>query len=158
MNRPQAKEGSVAVALPVLRSVAEGAIGARWLAAAMILMGRLAAGQEAMRNVIVEDAAIETRRIQPGSRTYNFKSGDLRLRVIPSAGVDGNDNINASKDNRESDVILRPSLGLGLSYPITQWNLLELNVNVGYLKYLNHDELSTWTVQSGSELSFDIFI
>ncbi|MEY2428677.1 MAG: hypothetical protein QOJ40_1562 [Verrucomicrobiota bacterium] len=158
MNRPQAKEDSLTLSVPVFKSLAASAVCGRWLAGAMILTGSLAAGQEAMRNSIAGDAAAEARRIQPGSRTYNFKTGDLRLRVIPSAGVDGNDNINASKDNKESDVILRPGLGLGLSYPITQRNLLELNVNVGYLKYLNHDALSTWTVQSGSELSFDIFV
>jgi predicted porin len=37
-------------------------------------------------------------------------------------------------------------------------SLLNLNVGFGYDKYFQHDELSTWRVDSGSELSFDIYV
>jgi hypothetical protein len=47
---------------------------------------------------------------------------------------------------------------LDLSYPMTQNNLLSLSVGVGYDKYLDHDQYSTWNLQSGTELSFDIYV
>jgi hypothetical protein len=89
---------------------------------------------------------------------YTFKAGDFRLLVTPSLGADWNDNIKAAKDNPEQEFILRPVVGLNASYPVTQGNLLQFNVGFGYTEYLKHSELSTWYVQSGSELSFDIFV
>ena len=47
---------------------------------------------------------------------------------------------------------------LNASYPITQNNLLSLNVGAGYDKYFDHDQYSTWRLQSGTELSFDIYV
>ncbi|PYJ82956.1 MAG: hypothetical protein DME22_16945, partial [Verrucomicrobia bacterium] len=40
----------------------------------------------------------------------------------------------------------------------THYNLLNLSVGVGYDKYLRHDEYSVWSLQSGSELAFDLYI
>ena len=137
-------------------------IAAAWcggsLAASLILMSRPVLAQEALRSSLAGDAAAEARRVQPESLPYNFKSGDFRLLVTPSVGLDWNDNINTSKDNAEEDFILRPLVGLTASYPLTQRNLLQLNVTFGYNNYFQHDELSTWYVQSGSELSFDIYV
>jgi hypothetical protein len=45
-----------------------------------------------------------------------------------------------------------------MNYPVTQNSLLNLNVGFGYDKYFQHDELSTWRVDSGSELSYDIYV
>jgi hypothetical protein len=114
--------------------------------------------QEALRTSLATAAAIGPQSIQPESLPYTFKTGDLRLRVTPSLGFDWNDNVNAVKDNPEDDFILRPMLGLNLSLPVTQRNLLQLNVNFGYDKYFRHDELSTWRIGSDSALSFDIFV
>jgi hypothetical protein len=124
----------------------------------MILTTKPAPAQEAMRNSLAGDTAAEARRVQPESLAYTVMTGDLRLRVIPTLGMEANDNINASKDNAESDFILRPALQLGLSYPITQRNLLQFDVTFGYQEYFNHNNLSTWYVQSGSALSFDVAV
>jgi len=66
--------------------------------------------------------------------------------------------VNAAKENTEDDFILRPMLGINLSLPVTERNLLQLNVNFGYDKYFEHNQLSTWRVGSDSALSFDVFI
>lgn len=104
------------------------------------------------------DAAVEARRIQQENSAYTLKSGDFRLLANAGLGVDWSDNVNLSKNGAGDDVILRPTLGLAASYPLTQRNLLLLNVTFGYNKYFNHDELSTWYVQSGSEVSFDVYV
>ena len=36
--------------------------------------------------------------------------------------------------------------------------MLSLNVGAGYDKYFDHDQYSTWLLQSGTELSFDIYV
>jgi hypothetical protein len=73
-------------------------------------------------------------------------------------GLDYNDNVRLQKDNREDDFIVRPQLSLTGSYPLTQRNLLSVNVTGGYTKYFEHDDLSRWFIQSGSALAFDIFV
>jgi len=88
---------------------------------------------------------------------YTFKKGDFRLLLSPSFTTQWNDNVTGS-DGGESDFILRPMLQIGVSYPITRNNLLRLDVGVGYDQYLERSELSTWRLQSGTALSFDIVL
>lgn len=135
-----------------------GALRGGCLAATVMLMARLASAQEALRNSTALQFSTEAPRLRPDSLPYTVKSGDFSLLVTPSLALDYNDNIRTSNSNPEDDFILRPALGLNLSYPITQRNLLLLNVSFGYSKYLRHDDLSTWFVQSGSQLSFDVFV
>jgi predicted porin len=133
-------------------------VATRWLAAAGILTIRLAFAQEALRNSMAGDVAAEAMSHQQASEAYTVKSGDFRLLVSPSLGVDWNDNINSARTNALQDITMLPTLGLTMSYPLTQRNLLQLNVTFGYQDYLEHSQYSTWYVQSGSALSFDIFI
>jgi hypothetical protein len=129
-----------------------------WLAVSTLLAARLATAQEALRDSLAGDAAAEARQIQLESLPYTFKSGDFRLLVVPSLGLDWNDNINCSKTDPEQDFILSPLVQLNASYPITQNNLLSLNVGAGYDKYFDHDQYSTWRLQSGTELSVDSYV
>jgi hypothetical protein len=129
-----------------------------WLAASMLLAARLATAQEALRDSLAGGAAAEARKIQLESLPYTVKWDDFRLLVVPSLGLAWNDNINCSKTDTEQDFILSPMVQLNASYPITQNNLLSLNVGAGYDKYFDHDQYSTWFLQSGTELSFDIYV
>jgi hypothetical protein len=88
---------------------------------------------------------------------YTFKKGDFRLLLSPSFSTEWNDNVNGSSAG-EDDFILRPMLQIDASYPITRNNLLRLNVGVGYDQYLDNTELSTWRLQSGTALSFDLVV
>jgi hypothetical protein len=133
-------------------------MGCGCLVAFVLLAALPAPAQEALRDSLAGDAAAEARKIQLESLPYTFKSGDFRLLVVPSLGLDWNDNVNIVRTNALQDFILSPLLQLNLSYPITQNNLLSLNVGVGYEKYLDHDQYSTWFLQSGTELSFDIYV
>lgn len=88
---------------------------------------------------------------------YTFKKGDFRVLLSPSFSTEWNDNVNGS-DGGNSDFILRPMLQIDASYPITRNNLLRLNLGVGYDQYLENTELSTWRLQSGTALSFDLVV
>jgi len=117
-----------------------------------------ATAQEALRTSLAGDAAAEARRLQFESRPYTIKSGDFKLLVVPSFRVEWNDNVNISRTNAQQAVILSPELQLNASYPVTQDNLLSLNVGGGYQQYLEHNSYSTWYLRSGTELSFDIYV
>ena len=129
-----------------------------WLAALMLLAARPATAQEALRSSLAGDAAAEARNLQLQSQPYTVKSGDFRLLVTPSLELDWNDNIGLSRDNTEADFILRPLVALNASYPIGAYNQLNLSVAVGYDEYLEHAAYSQWRLNSGSELSFDVYI
>jgi hypothetical protein len=89
---------------------------------------------------------------------FTIRQGDFRLLIATSLGIDWNDNVNSSDVDPQDDVILRPMLYLTGSYPLTQKNLLRLNVGVGYDYYLDDGDLSTWRLTSDSALSFDMQI
>jgi hypothetical protein len=72
--------------------------------------------------------------------------------------LDWNDNINLSHTDPLRDFILFPKLGLNMSYPVTERNVLRLDVSFGYKDYLEHSQYSAWYVQSGSALSYDIYV
>ena len=129
-----------------------------WLAALMLLAARPATAQEALRSSLAGDAAAEARNLQLQSLLYTVKWGDFKLLVTPSLELDWNDNINLSKDNTEADFILRPLVALNASYPIGAYNLLNLSVAFGYDEYLIHNGYSQWRLDSGSELSFDVYV
>ena len=124
----------------------------------MLLAARPATAQEALRSSLAGDAAAEARNLQLQSQPYTVKSGDFRLLVTPSLELDWNDNIGLSRDNTEADFILRPLVALNASYPIGAYNQLNLSVAVGYDEYLEHAAYSQWRLNSGSELSFDVYI
>jgi len=113
--------------------------------------------QEALRYSLAGTAVAEAKRLQLESRDFTFKTGDLRVLLTPSLALDWNDNVYLTKDAPKDDFIITPRLGIDASYPIGQRNLLQLNVSVGYEKYINHDDLSRWSVASGSALSFDFY-
>jgi len=135
-----------------------GASACRWLALPVILGHGLAVGQEALRSSLAGEAAAEARSRQQQSQAYNIKSGDFRMRVTPSLGLDWNDNINLTKTDSKEDFILFPRLALDMGYPLTERNVLRLNVTAGYQAYLRYGDYSTWNVQSGSALSYDIYV
>ncbi len=107
---------------------------------------------------MTNQVSAEARRVQFESQAYTFKSGDFRLLANAALGADWNDNVDLSHTGAASDFIVTPTAGFTATYPITQRNLLLANVTFGYRQYIDHDELSSWYLQSGSVLSFDIGI
>jgi hypothetical protein len=130
----------------------------RWLATAVILSAGLAPAQEALRYSLAGDAAAEAQNLKQTSQAYTIKSGDFRLLATPSFTVDWNSNINDAHTGALQDFILWPTLGLDMSYPVTEQNVLRLNGTFGYQEYLEHSDYSRWSAQSGSALSYDIYV
>ena len=134
----------------------------RWLAVSLVAAGGVATAQEALRNARQMEPVSVARAPSPESQGYTVKAGDFRMLASTSLGLDWNDNISISSGNSSAvggakdDFILRPTLDLNGSYPLTQKNLLSLQLGLGYDKYFNHSELDRWRLTSGSGLSFDM--
>jgi hypothetical protein len=135
-------------------------IGGRWIAILMLLAALSAPAQEALQNALAGNAAAAARDHQMQTTDYTFKKGDFQMLILPSLGFDWNDNINLSKTNVMDDYIIKPAVGIRASYPLTQRNLLYLDITIGYDRYLNHPNLSTFDLNSasGTGLSFDVGI
>jgi len=129
-----------------------------WLTASMLAAVALAPAQDALRNSLAGDAAAEAQRRGEVETPYTIKQGDFRMLMTPSLELDWNDNINLVSSGALSDFIVRPMLGLNLSYPLTYRNVLRLNTTIGYDIYLEHPNYSGVRVLSGSMLSFDTYI
>jgi hypothetical protein len=94
-------------------------------------------------------------------RDYNVKAGPISFRVGASLRTEFTDNVAYSDQNRESDLIISPSINANAYWAITPYNALSLNTSFGYHFYLAHPELnnasSGFTIDPQTELSFDFY-
>lgn len=126
--------------------------------ALILTRGVITSHAQENQSSLAGEAAFEARAAQVESRPYTIKQGDFRLLLAPQLGLDYNDNIRISSENQEDDFILRPALQLTASYPIGKRNLLSLVATVGYDFYLQHSDYSAFRLDTGSVLSFDIYL
>jgi len=117
-----------------------------------------ARAQQGMANALANDAATQARSQQQQIQDYTYKYDDFRMLVTPALSLEYNDNATTTQHGQEDDFIILPTVGLLSSYPVTDRNILQLNVTVGYSEYLKHNDLSAWYLSSGSGLSFDLFV
>ncbi len=91
---------------------------------------------------------------------YNFAIGPVRFSLAGGFGIEFNDNITLSQDNRESDFILRPTFNIDAAWKITERNTIHFTLGASYAKYLDHSEYDSDGVPLSptSELSFKFVI
>ncbi|HEX8295718.1 MAG TPA: outer membrane beta-barrel protein [Chthoniobacteraceae bacterium] len=91
---------------------------------------------------------------------YNFALGPFRMTMAVGAGLEWNDNIRLSDENRESDFIFRPTADLEARWRISELNTLRFNVQASYAKYFEHSELDTdgILISPNSELALTFFV
>ena len=93
---------------------------------------------------------------------YNFRLGNVDFILAAGLGVEFNDNITLSNQDRLSDIIFRPSLDIEGVWRISENNRLRFGLGLSYAKYLDHDEYDSesilisptsaiaWTLKSGA--------
>jgi hypothetical protein len=118
-----------------------------------------ARAQQGLPTALANDAATQARSQQEQQlEDYTYKKGDFRLLVMPAMTLEWNDNVTTTQQGQDDDFIILPTVGLLSSYPLTDRNILQLNVTAGYSEYIKHDSLSSFYLSSGSGLSFDVYI
>lgn len=87
---------------------------------------------------------------------YNIAFGPVRMSVAVGVGLEWNDNIALSQDNRESDFILRPLVNVDFMWPISDQNSLRFSIGASWAKYFDHPEFDSGGVliSPTSELAF----
>ena len=91
---------------------------------------------------------------------YNFAIGPIRFSMAAGVGAEFNDNINLSDHNRQSDIILRPSLNLDAVWHLSDLNTLRFSLGASYAKYLDHSENDTHGVllSPTSEIALQMYV
>jgi hypothetical protein len=74
---------------------------------------------------------------------YNFALGAFRFGIAVGVGIEFNDNIALSQNNRESDFVFRPVLNIDSEWRISDMNTLRFDVGFSYAKYFDHSEFDT---------------
>jgi hypothetical protein len=114
--------------------------------------------QDSLRHSLAGDSAYEANKIGIESLPYTYKSGDFRLLLTPSLSLQYNDNVGLGAASSSSDFILSPLMGVTMSYPLSERNLFSLNVTAGYDHYLKSSQYDAAHIESGSALSFDVYV
>lgn len=96
--------------------------------------------------------------INPEPARYNIKIGRMNARFRPSLQTEFIDNINLSENNPEGDVAFNPNLKVGFVYELTDIQLLEFNVGVGYRWYLDHPSVGAFNVDPRSSIDYKVTI
>jgi len=91
---------------------------------------------------------------------YNFAIGPVQFGLAIGFGIEFNDNITLSDDDRISDFILRPSLDIQATWRLSELNTIRLSIGASYAKYLDHSEFDSRSVllSPNSELTFTFYI
>jgi hypothetical protein len=88
-------------------------------------------------------------RVKPGTEDieedsrYNIAIGPVRISIAAGVGVEWNDNIALSEDNRQSDFIIRPVLNADVMWLIGPDANLRFNLGASWSKYLEHSEFDS---------------
>ncbi len=105
-------------------------------------------------------APLDPQEVVEEEDDYNFAIGPVRFSLAAGFGVEVNDNITLSDDDRQSDVILRPSLSLDAAWRLSDMNTLRLTIGASYAKYLSNSEYDTDGIllSPTSELAFSFLL
>jgi len=116
--------------------------------------------QESIRASLAGDAAAFARRPSLSNTGYDLQLGPVLARFAASLGLEFNDNITLSQNNRESDLIVRPSAEANLAWQVSELNALRLDLGIGYAAYASHSQFDTQSLLIAplSALSFDVYI
>jgi hypothetical protein len=129
------------------------------IAAGLAFFAGTAPAQEALRQSLAGEAAAAAGK-QAASTIgyYNLMLGPVAWRFSSGLSSEYNDNVNLRPSNPDGDFIFQPSLDAEMTWPLTQNNSLNFDLGLGYMFYLQHQELDQLYINPGSGLSFDIYI
>ena len=120
------------------------------------LAGLSAFSQEAITEGMEVDRGRRARKQAIDRNLYNLKAGPVLMRFDAMMGFEFNDNPNLLDDPPEVDFAFHPQVDVAALWALNPRNALSLNVGIGYIKYVNADELDHLIIAPTSELSLDI--
>jgi hypothetical protein len=124
----------------------------------VLLSVREAAAQEALSNELRQDAAARLRALPPEARPPQdiLRIGPVTFDVGVRYTIEASDNISYAEVDRESEFIQRPSLSIGLDYPVTPNSSLSFGVAFGYIDYIRNTSEDRFFIAPDSALAYDL--
>lgn len=121
---------------------------------------REAAAQDIIRPSLTRQNAPDNRTFIEDEPNYNAQLGPVSFLLDASVFAEYNDNVNLSEVNPESDVIIRPTIGVTAKWDLSEAVSLSLRVGLGYSFYLNDtvSSGSAFSLDQGSEIAFNIYV
>ena len=115
--------------------------------------------QDVMRPSLGMQRAATSLNATPASR-YNVKAGPVQMLFNASMGAGYNSNVNVSEDNPQASFVLSPRVGMGILWPITKLNKLQLSLQFGYDYYTSQPDLnsSIILISPTTEFLFNIYV
>lgn len=91
---------------------------------------------------------------------YNLRAGPVDLSFTAGMSLEYNSNINASAINPSSDFILSPGVHSSAVWVVTEINRLSLDLDVGYVKYIENSQLDRMRISPGSlsQIDYDFYV
>ena len=120
-------------------------------------------GQELTRDSLAGPSAVAASNNSTPSAeqtNYNLRIGPVRFLADVDAGFEYIDNIDYSDHNRLSDEVFRLGINLRALWDITRLNTLNVNLGVGFVRYVQHPQAAQGDVfiTPGSQVAFDVYI
>jgi hypothetical protein len=113
--------------------------------------------QEALRTSLAGEDAARARRNALENPSANVQMGLASFMVGASFGLEWNDNVSYSDENKQADLILHPGFSLATSIPMTEQNGFFATVDIGYAKYIKYSQYDHLFIGPGSQLAFDAY-
>lgn len=95
--------------------------------------------------------------VNPEPSRYNLKWGRLMARFHATVAAEFNDNIDLADDHPQDDFSFGPNFDVGLLWPISKANLLQLDLGVGYRWYVDHPSIKSINVAPNSHLDYRVY-
>jgi hypothetical protein len=130
-----------------------------WLSPQLISVPQVIS-QESIRASLAGDATANARKPVIDNGNYNLQLGPALVRLSASMGLEFNDNITLSESGRQSDLIVRPSLGANVVWQVSALNALRLDLGIGYAAYVSHSKYNSESllIAPNSAVAFDIYV
>lgn len=115
--------------------------------------------QEALRSALQTDASARLRErpvVRPAEDVVRL--GPVTFTVGLGYALEASDNIRYTEVDRQSDLIQRPSLNLGIAYQASRQSRLKLDVGFGYEDFIDSSDNDRFFVSPNSEVAFDVKI
>jgi len=125
------------------------------------LQGTALQAQESIRPSGISSLAADARQEQaPKTRGDFMKFGPVNVDASAEMGIEVNDNVGLSENNRKSDVIFRPRVDVDGEWQVTRLNTIRLGLGLSYAKYASNSRLDTQALllDPGTQLGYDIFV
>lgn len=135
-----------------------GGVSQVWLAGVGLLVGAVGALAEEGQRTQYSRTSPQLPYPSASPIRYNLKYGNVTARLTGSVDSEYNDNIDLSSQNAQSDFSVGARVGIGFRVPLTQVNILQFDMEMGYRWYLNHPGINTISVAPNTHLDQTIIM